>query len=46
MVSSFHEHVKDAHNYQQTGKIDLNTYGGEVRFYKEKDTFIWKLKMY
>jgi len=46
MIFYFHEHIKDTRNYQQTGKIDLNSYGGEVKFYKEKDTFIWKLKMY
>jgi hypothetical protein len=46
MNFSFSEHVKDIQNYQETRKADLNSYGGQVRFYKEKDKFIWKLKMY
>jgi hypothetical protein len=45
MTFSFYEHIKDVQNYQQTEKIDLNSYNGQVRFNKENDKFIWKIKM-
>ena len=45
MVFSFSEHIKDIKNYNKTQKIDLNSYGGTVRFFKENEKFIWKLKM-
>lgn len=46
MNFSFYAHLRDVQHYQQTEKIDLNSYNGEVKFYKEKDKFIWKLKMH
>lgn len=45
MIFSFWRHIRDEQNYQQTNKVDLNSYAGEVKFFKEKDKFIWKLKM-
>ena len=45
MVFSFSEHVKDIQHYKETNKIDLNSYAGNVRFFKENGKFIWKLKM-
>lgn len=45
MIFSFSEHIKDVQNYENTKKIDLNSYGGSVRFFKENGKFIWKLKM-
>jgi hypothetical protein len=45
MTFSFYEHVKDIQNYKETNKVDLNSYGGEAKFYKEKEKFIWKIKM-
>jgi len=45
MTFSFSEHYKDVQNYQQTRKIDLSSYVGQVWFYKEREKFIWKLKM-
>ena len=45
MVFSFYDHRKDVDNYNEIGKIDLNNYRGTVKFYKEKDKFLWKLKM-
>lgn len=45
MVFSFYGHRKDVDNYNETGKIDFNNYRGTVRFYKENDKFLWKLKM-
>lgn len=46
MTFSFYDHVKDIQHYQRTRRTDLNSYSGRVKFYKEKDKFIWKLKMY
>ena len=46
MTFYFSEHRKDVQNFKETQKIDLNSYGGEVKFYKEKENFIWKIKMY
>ena len=46
MTFYFSEHRKDVQNFRETQKIDLNSYGGEVKFYKEKENFIWKIKMY
>jgi len=45
MTFSFYDHIKDVQNYKETEKIDLNSYYGEVRFYKENDKFMWKIKM-
>ncbi len=45
MVFSFSGHIQDIKNYNETNKVDLNSYGGSVRFFKENDKFIWKLKM-
>lgn len=46
MTFVFTQHRKDVQLYEQSRKTDLNALGGEVRFYKEKDKFIWKIKMY
>jgi hypothetical protein len=46
MTFYFLQHVKDEAEYNASGKIDLNRYGGEVNFYKEKGKFIWKIRMY
>lgn len=46
MTFFFSQHIKDVTLEKQTNITDLNAYGGEVRFYKEKDKFIWKIKMY
>ena len=46
MVFYFDQHVKDVANYNATRKVDLNSYAGEVRFYKEEGKFLWKIKMY
>ena len=45
MVFTFYDHIRDRQNYHETKKVDLNSYSGEVRFFKEKDLFIWKIKM-
>lgn len=45
MVFTFSDHIKDRDNYNETQKVDLNSYSGSVRFYREKDKFIWKLKL-
>lgn len=46
MTFYFYDNRKDLKKREETGKEDLNSYRGEVRFYKEKDNFIWKIKMY
>ena len=45
MTFAFYEHISDRKRYRETGQLDLNGYWGEVRFFKEKDKFIWKIKM-
>lgn len=45
MVFYFSGHVKDQARFEETQKVDMNSYGGSVRFYKEKGKFLWKLKM-
>lgn len=46
MTFFFSEHIQDVQNYEKTKKVDINSYSGEVKFYKENDKFIWKIKMY
>ena len=46
MTFYFNQHIKDVENYKQKKKVDLNAFGGEVKFYKENGKFIWKIKMY
>ncbi|OLY90779.1 hypothetical protein SAMN05444008_1237 [Cnuella takakiae] len=45
LLFSFSGHIRDEQAYQQTGLIDLNGYGGTVRFYRDKGRWIWKIKM-
>jgi hypothetical protein len=46
MTFYFSAYIKDEQRYEKTQRIDLNSYGGEVKFYKENDKFIWKIRMY
>ena len=46
MTFTFSEHYTDVQKYNETQKIDLNSFGGRVRFYKEGEKFMWKLKMH
>ena len=46
MTFSFAEHQKDVRKYKETQQVDLNSFGGQVRYYKEGEKFMWKLKMY
>ena len=46
MIFFFSDHKKDNERYEKTRQIDLNSYGGEVKFYKKDNKFIWKLKMH
>ena len=41
----FYDHKRDHEKYERTGLIDLGSYGGVVKFKKENNRFIWKLKM-
>jgi hypothetical protein len=45
MTFYFSDHVADRANYDQTQLIDVNAYGGQVRFFKVKDKYAWKIKM-
>lgn len=44
MNFTFSQHIKDVATYKSTNKIDLNGYGGEVRFYKKGNKFTWKAR--
>ncbi len=46
MVFYFDQHIRDVKNYEATKKVDLNTYRGEVKFYRSGEHFLWKIKMY
>jgi len=46
MTFYFSEHRKDLQQFQQSQRVDLNSYAGEVKFYREKEKFIWKIKMH
>jgi hypothetical protein len=45
MIFYFSNHVKDYDRYQASRKVDINSYNGQVKFYKENNKFLWKLKM-
>lgn len=44
MVFTYSQHIRDVRNFEKTEKVDLNSYGGSVKFYKENGKFIWKIK--
>ncbi len=46
MTFYFDSHIYDVEKQKTINKLDLNAYGGEVRFYKENGKFLWKTKMY
>ncbi len=45
MAFYFSNHIKDVEKSKVSHKVDLNNYNGYVKFYKENDRFLWKLKM-
>lgn len=45
MVFFFSEHQKDLSNYEDTRKIEMNKFGGTIRFFKYDGKFLWKIKM-
>ncbi len=45
MVFYFTGHVTDIDDYNTYRKINLNSYNGRAKFFRQKDKFIWKLKM-
>ena len=45
MIFYFSNHINTNTTFQKPNKIDLNAYGGHVKFYKENNKFIWELKM-
>ncbi|MBO9201769.1 MULTISPECIES: hypothetical protein [Niastella] len=46
MTFYFEDHITDNTSYEETGKSELNTYGGRVIFYKVKDKFAYTIKMH
>jgi hypothetical protein len=44
MVFYFSGHVKDLQTYKETQKVELNTYSGSVKFYKQSGKFVWKMR--
>lgn len=46
LVFYFSGHITDEQAYRQSGLIDLNSYNGTVRFYRDKGRWIWKTKMH
>lgn len=44
MTFTYSQHIKDVKKFDKTEKVDLNSYGGSVNFYKENGKFIWKIK--
>jgi hypothetical protein len=45
MTFYFSNHIKDIKNYNKTQKIDLNSYNGNIRFWKEGGKFVWRINM-
>jgi hypothetical protein len=45
MTFYFADHISDIKEYNKTQKTDLNAYNGSVRFWKEGEKFLWKIKM-
>lgn len=45
MVFYFSNHIKDEQRYKETKEIDLNSYSGSAKFWKENNKFIWSIKM-
>jgi hypothetical protein len=46
MTFYFEDHIADNTSYAETGKSELNVYGGRIRFFKVKDKFAYKIKMH
>ena len=45
MVFYFTGHIVDIEDYNASQKINLNSYNGRAKFFKQNDKFIWKLTM-
>jgi hypothetical protein len=45
MTFYFSNHIKDIAKYKKTKKIDLNSYNGNIHFWKEDGKFLWKINM-
>jgi hypothetical protein len=41
----FSQHIVDEAAYRESGKVDVNSLGGVVKFYKQDGKFLWKIKM-
>jgi hypothetical protein len=45
MTFYFRDNIKDMERYKKNKKIDLNSYNGNIHFWKEDGRFLWKIKM-
>lgn len=45
MIFYFTGHIVDVEDYNTSQKINLNSYNGRAKFFRQNDRFIWKLKM-
>lgn len=45
MIFYFSDNIKDIKKYDRTKKIDLNSYNGNIHFWKEDGKFLWKINM-
>jgi hypothetical protein len=45
MTLYFRDHIKDVIKSQKTNKSDLNSFQGNIHFWKEADKFLWKINM-
>ena len=45
MTFYFSENIKDLAKAKRTRKIDINSYKGNIHFWKENGRFLWKINM-
>jgi hypothetical protein len=45
MTFYFRDNIKDIERYKKNKKIDLNSYNGNIHFWKEDGRFLWKINM-
>lgn len=38
-------HTQDLQERNKSGKVDLNSYTGSAKFYKQEEKFLWKINM-
>jgi hypothetical protein len=45
MIFYFRDNIKDIEHYKKTKKRDLNSFNGNIHFWKENEKFLWKINM-